>query len=303
MSQLPMEPQPTVGDIIQGAGQATTPTQSSGPGFMDRVEGFLQAFEKPEVQTFLLQAGLRLMQPIPHGQTALGHLGTAIGEGATAITATRKAAADESARQRQLSVQERQATVQERRATTDEQAEARQARQGDRRLDLTDEEIKTTRDLRLREMDLRRELAQETNDIRRAEIIKDLNVSQKQVEAAQLRLDRQLEARAAITDANLRAKIAGEIMALIPFMSENVTVENIITNTQKVLRGLETNQQSIQMFFPKTVQEIPEDKWATLLADPRQVLSLLQIYRDEASKAFILKKLAETTAMKAGEKK
>lgn len=65
----------------QSAQPPPGPNQGTGPGLADQWRGFLA---EPSNRAFLIQTGLQMMQPVPVGQSTVGHIAASIGGGGEA---------------------------------------------------------------------------------------------------------------------------------------------------------------------------------------------------------------------------
>lgn len=119
-----------LGDILQQQQQ-----QQYQPGppasvaeYEQRRQGWLEFLQRPDTRAALLQAGTYLLQPVPPGQTAVGHLGGAIALGAEASGRVGEREAEQAAlanelrlREAGLGLQAKGVAVQEKRAEREEE--------------------------------------------------------------------------------------------------------------------------------------------------------------------------------------
>lgn len=313
--QRPMPaPQPRIGEIIAGATPASGPgpamptvtapsaagpAPEAGGGFMENVQGLIAMFERPDIQAGLLQAGIRLMQPIPPGQTLLGHTGVAIGEGAEAITRTRALTAEEQRKNQEADLAERRTVVQERQATTGERAEERLAKTSEARIELSKEELAQTRELAERRMALRREIADEADDARRAQLIQQMTIAQNEIESRERIVREQVKSRLEIADENRAARIATAAINIAPFT--NAPIGQLIDNARDAMAAMTGGGQALREAFPDNPADIPDADWDAIVKDPRKMFLLDQLYGDnEATANLLMQKLREARVRAQG---
>lgn len=285
------EPQPSLGEVLGRAQTRQTHQQSE--GFMANVQGLLEAFERPDVQAGLLQAGARLLQPLPVGQTLAGQIGVAISEGAEAADRVRAYAREDQARAHKQAQEERRTAVQERQADVAESAEERLRSQGERRLDLTEEELKQTRSLKERQLELQAELGRAKNDIDRGRIIASLSENQARIESQERRIRAQVDAQLKNAEENRKARVAVAASNALLFYPEGTPLSTVIKDMNAGISTADANRSALQGAFPEDVRDIPDETFANAAADPRRMAVLLGIYTDPAEQNYIRQKLYE----------
>lgn len=124
--EMPITAQPLGGgmaDIVQPQQSGGVPPEvqqamrppTDAAEYQQRVSGW-QAFQDrlrgdPNLQAALLRFGTQLMQPIPHGQSAAGHIGQALNQGANFYQAGTQNAADEARRQEEARLKREELAV------------------------------------------------------------------------------------------------------------------------------------------------------------------------------------------------